>query len=61
MLKSWRQQDIHTPVLIVTARDAVRDKVTGLNLGSDDYLPKPADFEAMKGSILRHLKDLQRM
>ena len=47
LLKSWRQQDIHTPVLIVTARDAVRDKVTGLNLGADDYLPKPFDLDEL--------------
>jgi two-component system, OmpR family, response regulator QseB len=51
LLKSWRQQDIHTPVLIVTARDAVRDRVAGLNLGADDYLPKPFDLDELVARI----------
>lgn len=51
MLKKWRQQDIHTPVLIVTARDAVHDRVTGLNLGADDYLPKPFDLDELIARI----------
>lgn len=51
LLKGWRQQNIHTPVLIVTARDAVHDRVTGLNLGADDYLPKPFDLDELVARI----------
>jgi two-component system, OmpR family, response regulator QseB len=51
LLKDWRQQGIHTPVLIVTARDAVHDRVTGLNLGADDYLPKPFDLDELVARI----------
>lgn len=45
VLKMLRKQQIHTPVLILTARDSVADKVTGLDLGGDDYLTKPFAFE----------------
>jgi len=36
-----------TPVLILTSRDSVRDRVQGLDLGADDYLVKPFDFEEL--------------
>jgi len=41
ILRTLRQRRIETPVLIVTARDAVDDRVLGLDLGADDYLVKP--------------------
>jgi DNA-binding response OmpR family regulator len=41
VLKALRQLQIHTPVLILTARDGVDDRVGGLDLGADDYLVKP--------------------
>lgn len=41
LLKSARQQNIDTPVLIITARDRIDDRVAGLDLGADDYLVKP--------------------
>ncbi len=41
VLKSARRERINTPVLIVTARDHVDDRVAGLDLGADDYLVKP--------------------
>lgn len=41
ILQTLRQRHIETPVLIVTARDAVDDRVLGLDLGADDYLVKP--------------------
>jgi DNA-binding response OmpR family regulator len=41
ILKSLRQRRIHTPVLILTARDGIDDRVLGLDLGADDYLVKP--------------------
>ena len=41
ILQSLRQRHIETPVLILTARDGVDDRVLGLDLGADDYLVKP--------------------
>jgi DNA-binding response OmpR family regulator len=41
LLREWRAAKFETPVLILSARDAIRDRVSGLNLGADDYLAKP--------------------
>lgn len=41
LCRSLRDHDIQTPILMLTARDAVDDRVTGLNAGADDYLTKP--------------------
>ena len=46
-----RQQQIDTPVLVITARDAVADRVTGLDAGADDYLVKPFAFEELLARI----------
>src|SRR5262249_2020867 len=45
VLKKLREQRVPTPVLVLTARDTVADKVTGLDLGGDDYLTKPFAFD----------------
>lgn len=45
VLKSLRQRKIRAPVLMLTARDGVADKVAGLDMGADDYLTKPFAFE----------------
>ncbi len=45
VLKTLRQRHVQTPVLVLTARDAVSDKVVGLDLGADDYLTKPFAFD----------------
>ncbi|MGZ2749092.1 heavy metal response regulator transcription factor [Burkholderia stagnalis] len=55
VLRRLREQK-STPVLLLTARDTVDDKVAGLELGADDYLPKPfayAEFLARIRSLLR--------
>ena len=44
ILANWRQQKIDTPVLIISARDQVQNRVDGLNQGADDYLVKPYEF-----------------
>ncbi|MCX8664679.1 MULTISPECIES: two-component system response regulator PmrA [unclassified Gilliamella] len=41
LLTRWRKKQIDTPVLILTARDTIEDRVEGLDLGADDYLIKP--------------------
>ena len=41
VLQNWRAKQIDTPVLIITARDAIANRVAGLNAGADDYLVKP--------------------
>jgi two-component system, OmpR family, copper resistance phosphate regulon response regulator CusR len=41
ILQALRKRQIHTPVLILTARDGIEDRVLGLDLGADDYLVKP--------------------
>ncbi len=45
VLKALRDKRVSTPVLLLTARDAVADKVAGLDLGADDYLTKPFAFD----------------
>ncbi len=45
VLKALRDHRVPTPVLLLTARDSVPDKVTGLDLGADDYLTKPFAFD----------------
>jgi two-component system response regulator QseB len=51
VLKSLRQKGNRIPVLILTARDAVPDRVAGLNAGADDYLVKPFDLEELAARI----------
>jgi len=46
-----RDANIHTPILLLTARDQVRDRVDGLNAGADDYLIKPFSFEELLARI----------
>jgi DNA-binding response OmpR family regulator len=47
----WRANGIDTPILMLTARDTVQDKVTGLRSGADDYLTKPFAFEELLARI----------
>lgn len=51
ILKEIREQKILTPVIILTARDTIQDKVTGLDTGADDYLAKPFSFEELLARI----------
>lgn len=51
VLKSIRQSGNRIPVLVLTARDAVADRVKGLDAGADDYLIKPFDFEELEARI----------
>lgn len=49
--RSLREKKIHTPILLLTAKDQVRDKVAGLNAGADDYLIKPFSFEELLARV----------
>lgn len=51
LLRRLREQGDDTPVLFLTARDAVADRVKGLDLGADDYLVKPFDFDELLARI----------
>ncbi|MBQ6930024.1 MAG: response regulator transcription factor [Oscillospiraceae bacterium] len=51
LLEWMRTKGIDTPVLFLTARDAVSDRVKGLDLGADDYLIKPFDFDELLARI----------
>lgn len=58
--RELRKKKINTPILMLTAKDRVRDKVLGLNSGADDYLAKPFDFEELSARIsalLRRTRD----
>jgi two-component system copper resistance phosphate regulon response regulator CusR len=49
--RKLRSKKINTPILMLTARAAVKDKVTGLNAGADDYLTKPFSFEELLARV----------
>ena len=51
ILKHCRQNKIHTPILLLTAKDEISDKVRGLDLGADDYLTKPFATEELLARI----------
>ncbi len=49
--KKLRQENNHTPILMLTAKSQLEDKITGLNSGADDYLTKPFAFEELLARI----------
>ena len=51
LLKQLRDRNFETPVLFLTAKDAVADRVKGLDLGADDYLVKPFAFDELLARI----------
>ncbi|MFO0587641.1 MAG: response regulator transcription factor [Polyangiaceae bacterium] len=51
VLRRWRERGLATPVLVLTARGTVGERVTGLRAGADDYLVKPFDFEELVARI----------
>lgn len=51
LVRELREQGVDTPVLFLTARDSVSDRVRGLDLGADDYLVKPFDFDELLARI----------
>jgi len=51
VLKSLKEAHVEAPVILLTARDSVEDRVKGLNLGADDYLVKPFAFEELTARL----------
>lgn len=51
VLEQARKQGLQTPVLILTARGTVGDRIMGLNTGADDYLPKPFDLDELEARL----------
>ena len=51
ILRAWRKAGSDVPVLILTARDAIDQRVEGLNLGADDYLGKPFDLDELAARL----------
>ena len=56
VLRNLRKKGMKTPVILLTARDAILDKIKGLDTGADDYLTKPFEF----GELLARLRSLLR-
>lgn len=56
LLSQWRRRGVSNPVLILTARDALEDRINGLDSGADDYLVKPfalAELQARARALIR--------
>jgi two-component system response regulator TctD len=51
VLARGREEGLKTPVLILTARGTVGDRILGLNTGADDYLPKPFDLDELEARV----------
>ncbi len=49
--RAWRENGVWTPVLMLTARDGVEDRVAGLDAGADDYLSKPFSFAELNARL----------
>jgi two-component system copper resistance phosphate regulon response regulator CusR len=59
VLERFRSHDRRTPVIVLTARDAVTDRISGLEGGADDYVTKPFSFEELLARIRVRLRSTQ--
>ena len=51
VIKEMRSKGISTPVIFLTARDSIEDRVTGLDLGANDYLVRPFSFDELMARV----------
>ena len=51
LLSTWRKERLNTPIIIITARDGLDDRVQGLDIGADDYVVKPFDLTELIARI----------
>lgn len=51
LVRQWREAGFNEPILILSARDSVQDRIKGLNLGADDYLSKPFSVEELVARV----------
>lgn len=51
LLQQWRKSGFNEPVIILSARDAVQDRIKGLDFGADDYLPKPFSLQELQARL----------
>lgn len=58
VLTRIRRRGERLPVIVLTARDSIRDRVRGLDLGADDYLTKPFSFDELLARIRVRLRDI---
>jgi DNA-binding response OmpR family regulator len=56
VLSRWRDKGMSAPVIVLTARDRPDDRVRGLDLGADDYMPKPFDFDELLARVRARLR-----
>lgn len=56
VLRRFRRSNDYTPIILLTARDQVHDKVSGLDLGANDYVTKPFQIEELLARIRVHLR-----
>jgi DNA-binding response OmpR family regulator len=57
----WRRRGLQLPVLMLTARDALADRIAGLNTGADDYLTKPFEFDELLARVRALLRRAVRV
>ena len=55
----WRSTDVQVPIIMLTAKDEVSDRVTGLNAGVDNYVTKPFSMEELLARVKAHLRRTQ--
>src|SRR6266568_1964455 len=60
IVATLKRKDVRTPILLLTARDSVRDRVKGLELGADDYLVKPFAFSELLARVRSVLRRAPR-
>ncbi len=59
ILKKLRSQHINTPVIFITAKDSIHDRVEGLDLGANDYLVKPFSLEELSARVRSQIRQQQ--